>query len=325
MTEEGRARAKVVFLDRATLPPAVVLPTLDFAHDLEVFERSAPHEVDARIAGADIVIVNKAPITAAALQGAPAVKLVAVAATGADNIDLAACRARGVVVSNIRGYAVNAVPEHTIALMLALRRNLIAYRQSVADGRWSQAGQFCYFDYPLGDLAGATLGIVGAGALGGAVGRLAGAFGMRVRYLAHHRAIDERHVSLETLLGESDVISLHCPLTPQTRHMIGADQFAQMRRRPILINTARGGLVDDTALVDALVSGQISGAGLDVVGVEPMPDDHPFRALLGMPNFIVTPHVAWASVGATDTLARQLVDNINGFWAGAPRNVLDPR
>ena len=313
----------IVFLDRDTLPPETVLRRPDLPHEMITHARTAPDQVAARIADADVVITNKVPISAEALAAAPKLKLVAVAATGTDIVDLAACKAAGVTVSNVRDYARHTVPEHTFALILALRRSLVAYRQSVLDGRWEAAAQFCYFDYPIADLAGSTLGIVGGGVLGKAVAAIAGGFGMRAIFAARKGAAAQTgHVPFDETMRISDVITLHCPLTPDTRNLIGAREFALMERRPLLINTGRGGLVDEAALVDALDAGRISAAGFDVLTKEPPGAEHPMRKIAGRPNVIVTPHVAWASAEAIQGLADQLIDNIEGFCRGAPRNVV---
>ena len=317
---------KIVFLDRATLSPETTLRAPSFAHELVSHENTAPHEVAQRIADADIVISNKVKITADVLQSAARLKLVAVAATGTDSVDLKACAARGITVSNVRNYAEHTVPEHTFALMFALRRSICAYRDSVKAGRWQQSGQFCYFDYPVRDLAGSTLGIIGDGALGTAVATIARALGMKVLMAAHkgRAGMGKLYTPFEEVLTRSDIITLHCPLNAQSRDMIGAAEFAQMARQPLLINTARGGLVDEAALAAALRSGQIAGAGFDVVSAEPPAADHPFMALLDLPNFILTPHVAWASQEAIQGLADQLMDNVEAFVRGAPVNVVRP-
>ncbi|MCA8429891.1 D-2-hydroxyacid dehydrogenase [Burkholderia seminalis] len=316
------APAKIVFLDRATLSPQTVLKPFPFPHVMRTFDRTAAHDVAARIDDADIVVINKVRLDAAALADARNLRMIAIAATGTDLVDLAACAARGIVVSNIRGYAVRTVPEHTFALIFALRRSLLAYRDAVRAGRWLDSGQFCFFDHPIRDLAGATLGIVGDGVLGRTVAGIARALDMRVLFAAHGDTAGGDHVPLDTLLRDSDVITLHCPLTPATRHLIDAQAFSRMARRPLLINTARGGLVDERALVDALQSGRIAGAGFDVVTQEPLPAAHPFHAILSHPAFILTPHVAWASDEAMQALADQLVDNVAAFAGGAPRHVV---
>ena len=326
MTTTTGEPLSIVFLDRATLPPETVVRMPAFPHRLVVHERTAPEDVAARIADADIVITNKAPVRGAALEGAKRLRLVAVAATGTDVVDVKAANSRGVTVSNIRNYAVNTVPEHTFALLLALRRSIVAYRESVARGRWREAAQFCYFDYPIRDLAGSTLGVVGDGALGKAVAKLGEAFGMKVLFSDYKgtTGMGPLYTPFADVLRLSDVITLHTPLMPSTRNLIGAPEFAAMARKPLLINTARGGLVDEAALAVALRTGQIAGAGFDVVTTEPPPDDHPLVQLLELPNFILTPHVAWASQEAIQGLADQLIDNVEAFWAGSPRNVVLP-
>lgn len=326
MSTNAEGPARVVFLDRATLSPETKLRPLDFPHELVVFERTSPDEVAGRIADADIVITNKAPVRGAALEGAAKLRLVAVAATGTDVVDVAACTGRGVVVSNIRNYAVNTVPEHTFALILALRRSILPYRESVARGRWREAAQFCYFDHPIRNLAGSTLGVIGDGALGKAVARLGEAFGMRVLFSDYKgtTGMGPLYTPFDEVLRTSDVITLHTPLLPSTKNLIAGPEFALMERHPILINTARGGLVDEHALLEALQSGQIAGAGFDVTTPEPPPPDHPLMHLLELPNFILTPHIAWASQEAIQGLADQLVDNIDAFWSGHARNVVKP-
>jgi glycerate dehydrogenase len=317
---------RVVFLDRDTLSLETHLREFAFPHTLTVFGRTAPGEVAARIANADIVITNKAPLNAAAVASARALKMIAVAATGTDIVDLAACMARGVIVSNIRNYAINTVPEHTFALILALRRNIVAYRDSVVRGRWQEAGQFCFFDHPIGDLADTTLGIIGDGVLGKAVAEIAKAFRMRVLFSDYKgtAGMGPLYTPFKEVLRQSDVITLHTPLLPSTRNLIGAEEFRLMERKPLLINTARGGLVDEHALAEALRGGQIAGAGFDVATVEPPAPDHPLMQLLSLPNFILTPHVAWASRQAIQGLADQLIDNIESFHRGAPCNVVTP-
>jgi glycerate dehydrogenase len=326
MNATAERPARVVFLDRDTISPETVLRPLSFPHELEVFDRTSAEQVAGRIADADIVITNKAPVREAALAGAKRLKLIAVAATGTDVIDVKAANARGVTVSNIRNYAVNTVPEHTFALILALRRSIVPYRESVGRGRWREAAQFCYFDYPIRDLAGSTLGVVGDGVLGKSVAKLGEAFGMRVLFSDYKgtTGMGPLYTPFWDVLRLSDVITLHLPLMPSTRNLIGAPEFAAMERKPLLINTARGGLVDEAALVTALKTGQIAGAGFDVVTTEPPPDDHPLVQLLDLPNFILTPHVAWASQEAIQGLADQLIDNVEACWAGTPRNVVVP-
>lgn len=317
--------AHIVFLDRATLSPATRLKQPSFAARLEEHQHTDPDQVAQRIADADVVITNKVRIGAKALDAAPGLKLIAVAATGYDCIDLAACRERGITVANIRGYASNTVPEHTFALLLALQRSIVPYRQSVIDGRWEEADQFCYFDYPIADLAGKTFGIVGDGALGKAVGKIGEAFGMRILFASYKgiKGMGPLYTPFQEVMRISDVITLHCPLIPSTRNLISDAEFALMERRPLLLNTARGGLVDEDALERALESGRISGAGFDVVTREPPGESHVMRRIARRSNVIVTPHVAWASQEAIQTLADQLIDNIDAFMKGEPRNVVE--
>ncbi|NYT77396.1 D-2-hydroxyacid dehydrogenase [Alcaligenaceae bacterium] len=318
---------QVVFLDRETISPQTTLRSPSFAHELKVYGRTSREQAPERIADADIVILNKVKLDRAAIEAAPKLKMIALAATGTDNIDLAACADKGIVVSNIRGYATRTVPEHTFALIFALRRSIVAYSESVKAGRWQEAQQFCYFDYPIKDLAGSTLGIVGEGALGQAVAGIGRALGMRVLFAARKGRNDQGslYTPFDKFLEQSDIITLHCPLTEQTRGLIGAEEFARMKRKPLLVNTARGGLVDEAALVDAMRSGQLGGAGFDVTTPEPPEKDHPLMQLLDMPNFVLTPHVAWASQEAIQFLADQLIDNVDAFQRGEPRNVVTPR
>jgi len=319
-------RARVVFLDRETLPPQIVLRALSFPHELVLHGRTQGDEVAGRIADADVVVTNKVPVRADAVAGAGRLRLVAIAATGYDNVDLAACAARGITVSNIRDYATATVPEHTFALILALRRSLPAYARSVAAGAWQRCGQFCYFDHPIGGIAGSTLGVIGDGALGRAVADIGRAFGMRVLFSSYKGVpgMGPLYTPFEEVLRVSDVITLHCPLMPATRNLIGAAEFAQMARKPIVVNTARGGLVDEAALADALERGQIAGAGFDVATIEPPPPDHPLMRIVGRPDFILKPHVAWASREAIQGLADQLMENIELAWRGTPRHTLQP-
>lgn len=313
---------RIVYLERDSVRASVRRPA--FAHEWVEHARTLPGEMPARLRGATIAIVNKLPMTAELIAGLPELRMIAAAATGTNNIDLGAARERGIVVSNIRGYAVHTVPEHVITLLMALARNLNAYRASVTAGRWQRSDQFCFFDHPIRDLHGMTLGVVGRGSLGQGVARLAEAFGMRVLFAEHKGAAQVRagYADFETVLGESDALTLHCPLTDATRGLLGNAELARMKPGAYLINTARGGLVDEAALAAALRAGRLGGAAFDVLTVEPPPTDHPLLApdLLALPNFILTPHVAWASAPAMQALADQLIDNIEAFVRGAPTN-----
>lgn len=320
---------QIVFLDRDTLAPEVRLRAPAFPHDWRDHPRTAQAEVPARAADADVIVTNKVPIRADALTHLPRLKLVAVAATGVDRVDVAACRARGITVANIRGYAVHTVSEHTFAMILALRRSLMGYREAVQRGRWQEAELFCFFDYPILDLHGARLGIIGAGTIGRRVAAIAEAFGMVPVFAARKGAAradagagGAGRVPFAEVLASSDILSLHCPLTDATRGLIGMAEFEAMKRRPLLINTARGGIVDEAALVSALDRGLIAGAGFDVARDEPPLPDSPLNAILDRPNVIVTPHIAWASANAQRVLADQLIDVIEAFAAGKPINVV---
>lgn len=310
---------RIVFLDRASLDARLRPP--GFAHEWVDYPNSAAHEIVERLREATIAITNKVPLRCEALERLPALRFIAVAATGTNNVDLDCCRQRGIVVSNVRDYAVHAVPEHVFMLILALRRNLLAYRDDVRRGLWQRAEQFCLRHHPIHDLAGATLGIVGFGTLGQAVARLGAAFGMRVLVAEHKGAelLRDGRTAFETVLEQSDVLSLHCPLRPETHSLIGAEELARMKPSAILINTARGGLVDEQSLADALRRGRLGGAGLDVLSAEPPHAGNPLLAL-DSPTLIITPHNAWASREAQQALADQLIENIEAFARGEPRN-----
>ncbi len=319
---------RIVVLDRATLAPEITIRRPQFAHDWVEYPSTAPDDIDSRVQDAHIVITNKVPLSAELLGRLPTLELIAIAATGHDIIDLDAARDAGVAVLNVRRYAEDSVPEHTMALLLALTRQMPAYSASIADGAWQRAGQFCYFDAPIRTLAGRTLGLVGYGSIAQRVARMAHAFDMRV--VAATRSGEgglsadglARLTALDELLRVADVISLHCPLTAATRHLIDAANIGKMRPGVVIINTARGGLVDEPALAAAVVSGAVAGVGLDVLSVEPPPNDNPLLALAGMANVIITPHIAWAATGAMQRLADQLVESIDAFVTGQPRNLL---
>jgi glycerate dehydrogenase len=315
------AMLNIVFLERDSLDATVRRPK--FAHRWTELGKVPPEELAEKLSAAHIVSVNKLALKADVLSKLPALRMIAVAATGTDNVDIGYCRGRGIVVSNIRNYAVHTVPEHTFALILALRRNLFAYCRDVEAGLWEKSEQFCLSGHAIGDLHGSTLGIIGEGALGQGTAQIARGFGMRVLFADHEppKAPGVAFVPLEKLLSESDVVTLHLPLTESSRNLIGARELGMMKRSALLINTARGGLVDEHALASALKDGVIAGAGFDVLSVEP-PRSGNVLLDLRQPNFILTPHVAWASSGAVQALADQLIDNIEAFVAGAPRNVV---
>jgi glycerate dehydrogenase len=310
---------EIVFLDRESVGADVRRP--NFPHNYKEYESTwTPEEIVDRLKDASIAIINKVPMRADVLKQLPKLKLIAVAATGTDVVDKAYCKEHGVTVVNIRNYAFNTVPEHVIALMFALRRNLLAYVEDVRAGRWAEVDQFCFFDHPIRDIAGSTLGVIGYGAIGKSVAKRAECLGMKI--LPFDVFPQPGLVDLDTVLKQSDVITLHVPLTAETKNMIGAKQFKMMKPTAILINTARGGLVDEAALAMALQNGTIAGAGFDVLTKEP-PKDGNILLDLKLPNFILTPHVAWASREAMQILADQLIDNIEAFVGGSPRNVVE--
>lgn len=312
---------RVVFLDRASLKAK--LRRFAFPADYREHQKTDVAEIASRLRGADIAVTNKVPMRAETLQQLPQLKLIAVAATGYDVVDIPYCNEHGIAVANIRNYAVHTVPEHTFAMILALRRNLLSYRQDVEAGVWNKSDQFCFFTHGIGDLFGATLGIIGEGAIGQGTAAIGRAFGMRVLFADHPppKMPGVQFTPLDEVLAQSDVISLHCPLLPSTRNLIDADAFRKMKRNALLINTARGGLVDEAALIQALDAGLIGGAGFDVLTVEPPKNGHPLLDVR-RPNFILTPHVAWASDGAMQFLADQLVDNIDAWVAGKPQHLV---
>lgn len=306
---------RIVFLDRGTIKDGIDLPAFPFSAEMVSYDRTAPEEICARLDGADIAVVNKVRLGTAELSRLPRLRMIAVTATGTDNIDIDACQRQDIHVANVPGYASHSVPEHTFALMLALRRSLIGFREDVANGTWSKSGQFCLHTHPIGDLNAAVLGIVGKGAHGAAVGRLAEAFGMRVLYAERKNAESIRpgYIHFDRVLAESDIITLHCPLTADNRHMLSDREFALMARRPLLINVSRGALIDEAALSRALETGTIAGAGLDVLSAEPPSPTMPLLDLMKRPNVIITPHVAWASDTATRELMKRVADNIVAF------------
>ena len=312
----------IVFLDRDSLP--VPVPVCKLPHSYREYSTTSREQIVAHCADADIVITNKVPFDAVTLAALPRLKMLAIAATGYNHIDLAACRHQGIAVANIRHYGDETVAEHAFMLMMTLMRNLPAYQRDVAAGVWQNATQFCHFGAPIRDLKGATLGIFGSGGIGQAMALRARAFGMQVQFGERKGAdaVREGYVSFDTLLATSDVISLHCPLNDSTRNLIGERELQAMKPGAVLVNTARGGLVDEEALVAALKYGQLGGAGFDVLSVEPPRDGNPLLKAR-LPHLIVTPHVGWASREAMDRLAAQLISNIEAFLLGERQHRLD--
>lgn len=315
---------RIVFLDRATLAPQTTLRRPDFAHEWIEHDSTRPEDAKARLAGATIALVNKVGLGADLLRDLPDLRLIAVAATGTDCVDKPAAAAAGIAVSNIRHYASNTVPEHTFALILALRRSIVPFREDVLRGEWQKAGQFCFFNHAIRDLAGSRLGIMGEGVLGQRVAELGRAFGMIPLFAAHKgvSGLGPLYTPWDEVIETADVITLHAPLTPATRGMIAMPEFRRMARRPLIVNTARGGLIVEEDLERALDEGLVGGAGLDVTLPEPPAMDSAFMRLAKRPNVIATPHIAWASDEAQQALADQLIDNVENFVAGRPTNLV---
>lgn len=312
---------QIVVLDRDTL---VTRPfEFDFPHTLSSYGTTEAHETLARIRGADIVITNKVVISAQAFAENPQLKLVAVTATGVNNVDVEAAKQNSTAVCNIRAYGNESVAEHAFMMMITLMRNLPAYQRDVAAGLWENSPFFCHLGAPMRDLNGKTLAIFGRGNIGKTLATYAQAFKMNVVFAEHKNAqsVRDGYVSFDEAIRSADVVSLNCPLTPQTANMIGETELQQMKPGAILINCGRGGLVDEAALVAALKYGQIGGAGFDVLTQEPPRDGNPLLKAR-LPNLIVTPHIAWASQEAANRLFDILLDNINHFVAGNPQNLV---
>ena len=312
---------RIVFLERNTIQAEFRRP--NFAHQWIEYSESFPEQVVERVRDASIIISNKLSLGEAQLTAAPDVKLIAIAATGSDCVDLNYCRGRGIAVCNVRGYAANSVPEHVLMLILALRRNLFAYRADVRAGKWQESKQFCLLSHSLHDIKGSTIGIVGYGAIGKSMARLAEVVGMNVLLSEHKTRRETRpgRTPFSEVLRQSDIVTLHCPLTDETRDMFGADEFASMKPNALVIRTSCVALVQDAALIDALENGLIAGAAVDCLREEPPRNGSPLLDL-NLPNFIVTPHVAWASDEAVQALADQVINNLEAFIAGSPQNVL---
>ena len=311
---------KAVFLDYESLDKNDLdFGALEAAFDeLALFPSTDPAQVLERVQHADVIISNKVVIDAATIQQCPNLKLILISATGTNNIDLIQARAQGIVVSNCQGYGTSAVAQHTLALMLALATSLLKYDRAVKQGEWNKASQFCLLDFPIIELEGKILGILGYGELGQAVAKLAEAFGMKVLVGSlPNRPSDASRIPFADLLPQVDFLSLHCPLTEDTRDLIDAQAFNAMKPTAFLINCARGGIVNEQALADALRQGKIAGAATDVLTVEPPKNGNVLLAD-DIPNLIITPHSAWGSVDARQRIVQQMLDNVEAFKAGQP-------
>lgn len=312
-----------VFLDSETVnPDELDFSALDALMSWSYYPFTDPAQRAERLQGVDVVITNKVVLDADTLAACPSLKLICICATGTNNVDLSAAREQGIVVCNVSGYARASVAQHTLMLMLALATRCQQYHQAVKQGAWSAGRQFCLLDYPIMELAGKTLGIIGFGDLGREVARLAEAFGMHIAVAQSFSGNShEGRLPLSELLPLADVVSLHCPLGPQTERLVDAAFLSQMKPGALLINTARGGLVDEPALADALRAGQLGGAGLDVLSSEPPLADHVLLAS-DIPNLIITPHNAWGTRECRQRLLDGVVSNIRNWKAGAPTNVV---
>ncbi|WP_102313593.1 D-2-hydroxyacid dehydrogenase [Vibrio cyclitrophicus] len=317
-------KLKVVFLDRATIPSQIHLKPLSFEHEWLEYDFTAPDLVAERVLDADVIITNKVVLNADNLSQAQQLKLIAVSATGVNNVDVDYCNEKNIAVANIQGYATQSVPEHVIAMLFALKRNLVGYHQDIEVGEWQKDKQFCFFTHPIQDIAGSTLGLMGSGSLGQATAALAKAIGMKVIF-AERKGADscrEGYLPFDAVLQQADAISLHCPLTEATRNLISEPELAMMKPSAVLINAGRGGLVDEQALVEALVNHQIAGAGMDVFTQEPADKSNPLLANSHLSNLLLTPHVAWGSDSSIQKLSDILMDNIEAFVEGKPQNLV---
>ena len=315
---------KIVFLDRSTIPPHIKLPKPTSPCDWQDYPTTEPEQVVERLQNATIAVTNKVVLNASTLSQLPQLKLIAVSATGTNNIDINYCHQNNIAVANIRGYATKSVPEHVLAMMFALKRNIVGYHQDIQAGVWQQKKQFCFFTHPISDIAGTTLGIIGKGGLGKKVATLAEALGMTVLFAEHKGQTHcrEGYTPFSKVIQQADVLTLHCSLNQQTTNLISTDEFNQMKTTSVLINAGRGGLVDEAALITALKTKKIAGAGVDVFTQEPADKSNPLIANAEMPNLILTPHVAWGSDSAIQTLANQLIENIDAYLTGKPQNLV---
>ena len=316
---------KIVILDAYAANPGD-LSWDEFAAlgELTVYDRTAQEDAAARIGDSEVVFSNKVRLTDEIFAACPNLKLVSILATGYNIVDLAAAKRRGITVCNVPGYSTRAVVQMTFALLLEICQQVGLHSGAVHTGRWQTCPDFCFWDRPLIELDGKTMGIVGYGAIGSAVGTVAQALGMKLLVTARHeRPVPEgaRFVSLPELLAQSDVVSLHCPQTAENARMIDAGALAQMKDGAILLNTARGGLLDEQAVADALRSGKLLAAGMDVVSAEPIRADNP---LLTAPNCFLTPHIAWAPLETRRRLQAISAENLRAFLAGKPQNVVNP-
>ncbi|MFU2080148.1 2-hydroxyacid dehydrogenase [Avibacterium endocarditidis] len=309
---------KIVFLDSTAIPKHIPIPRPNFEHQWVEYEHTSPEQTIERAKDADIVITSKVVFDRETMKQLPNLKLIAITATGTNNVDLEAAKELGIAVKNVTGYSSVTVPEHVLGLIFALKHSLMSWYKDQLSAKWADSKQFCYFDYPITDVKGSTLGVVGKGNLGKEIGRLAEALGMKVIYAERKGAttVREGYLPFEQVLQEADIVTLHCPLTPETTNLINAETLKLMKPTAYLINTGRGPLVDEKALAEALENGTIAAAALDVLVKEPPEKDNPLiQAATRLPNLIITPHVAWASDGAVEILVKKVTQNMEEFVA----------
>ncbi|HHF3343864.1 2-hydroxyacid dehydrogenase [Haemophilus influenzae] len=307
---------KIVFLDSTAIPKHILIPSPSFEHTWTEYDHTSSAETIERARDADIVITSKVIFDRETLQQLPKLKLIAITATGTNNVDLVAAEEMGIAVRNVTGYSSTTVPEHVIGLIFSLKHSLAGWLRDQTEAKWAESKQFCYFDYPITDVRGSTLGVFGKGCLGTEVGRLANAVGMKVLYAEHKDATvcREGYTPFDEVLKQADIVTLHCPLTETTKNLINVETLSKMKKGAFLINTGRGPLIDELALVDALKTGHLGGAALDVMVKEPPEKDNPLiLAAKTMPNLIITPHIAWASDSAVTTLVGKVMQNIEEF------------
>ena len=306
----------IVFLDSTAIPKHIPIPRPSFPHNWVEYEYTSAEQTIERAKDADIIITNKVILSSEVLQQLPKLKLIALTATGTDNVDLDAAKELGVTVKNVTGYSVTTVPEHVLGMIFALKHSLAGWQRDQIIGKWTESKQFCYFDYPITDVKGSTLGVFGKGCLGTEVGRLAELLGMNVLYAEHRNATTcrEGYTPFEEVLKQADILTLHCALTETTKNLINQETLSLCKKGAYLINTGRGPLIDEQAVCDALKSGQLGGAALDVLVIEPPEKNNPLIELAKtMPNLIITPHIAWASDSAVTTLTKKVTQNIEDF------------
>ncbi|OOF69610.1 2-hydroxyacid dehydrogenase [Rodentibacter caecimuris] len=307
---------KIVFLDSTAIPKHIPIPRPSFDHQWIEYEHTMPEQTIERAKDADIVITSKVIFNREIMQQLPNLKLIALTATGTNNIDLVAAKELGITVKNVTGYSSVTVPEHVLGLIFALKHSLMCWYKDQLSAKWGDSKQFCYFDYPITDVKGSTLGIIGKGNLGTEIGRLATALDMNVLYAERKDAkiVREGYLPFETVLKEADIVTLHCPLTEETKNLINTDTLKLMKPSAYLINTGRGSLVDEVALVEALENKTIAAAAIDVLIKEPPEKDNPLlQAGTRLSNLIITPHIAWASDSAVTTLVHKVTKNIEDF------------